>query len=95
MPEMRFRVRWPDQSETLCYSPSLIIKEYFNAGASYALADFVSRSREALEIASERVRQKYGFYCSGATDQLAAIERLAEGFSAAENPQVQVLEFIE
>ncbi|NJD08456.1 MAG: MSMEG_0570 family nitrogen starvation response protein [Methylococcaceae bacterium] len=95
MPEMRFRVRWPDDSESLCYSPSLIIKEYFNPGDSYPLDDFVRRSREALTIASERVKQKYGFYCTAASAQLEEIERTAERFAGTSAPQVQVIEFIE
>jgi len=95
MPEMRFRVRWPDQSETLCYSPSLVIKDFLTPGESYELADFVARSREALQIASERVRQKYGYYCSSATSQLTEIERIAARFAETENPNVLVKEFIE
>jgi len=95
MPEMRFRVRWPDQSETLCYSPSLIIKDYFNPGDSYELTDFLTRSREALNIASERVRQKFGFTCSSAMSQLDEIETIAARFSGIENAQVVVEAFIE
>lgn len=95
MPEMRFRVRWPDDSESLCYSPSLIIKEYFTPGDSYPLDDFVRRSREALTIASERVKQKYGFYCSAASSQLEEIERTAARFSSSPDARVQVLEFVE
>lgn len=95
MPEIRFRVRWPDRSETLCYSPSLIIKEFFVPGESYELTDFVARSREALNIASERVKQKYGFYCSSAASQMADIERIAAGFVHSTDTTVQVLEFIE
>jgi hypothetical protein len=38
----------------------------------------------ALEIASERVRQKYGFACSMAMDQLAQIESTASNFSAGD-----------
>ncbi|MGX2039645.1 MSMEG_0570 family nitrogen starvation response protein [Methylocaldum sp. MU1018] len=95
MPEMRFRVRWPDQSETLCYSPSLVVKDFFAPGASYELTDFVARSREALNIASERVRQKYGFYCTAAAAQLAEIEAVASRFADSENPRVLVEAFIE
>jgi uncharacterized repeat protein (TIGR04042 family) len=60
MPEMRFVVRWPDGVKDTCYSPSLVIKDYFREGETYALADFVARSREALTIASDRVKAKYG-----------------------------------
>lgn len=93
MPEMRFRVRWPDQSETLCYSPSLVIKDYFKPGERYALADFLAHSREALTVASERVRQKYGYTCSSAMSQLDEIERIAARFCSTES--VLVEEFME
>ncbi|CAD6873918.1 MSMEG_0570 family nitrogen starvation response protein [Methylomonas fluvii] len=95
MPEMRFRVRWPDQTESLCYSPSLVIKDYFQPGQSYPLPEFVKHSREALEIASERVRQKYGYTCSSAMSQLAEIEAKASQFLESDSPQVSVIEFIE
>ena len=77
MPEMHFHVRWPDGRREACYSPSLVIKEHFEPGASYALDDFVSRSRTALNIASERVRERYGFACTSALSQLARIENEA------------------
>ncbi len=86
MPEMRFTIRWPDGQRESCYSPSLIVQEYFAPGESYALSDFVAKSRTALEIASERVRQKYGFACSAAIDQLARIEDVA----AIQDPQGRV-----
>jgi len=37
MPAMHYRLRWPDASESTCYSPSLVIKDYFETGASYEL----------------------------------------------------------
>ena len=78
MPEMRFRIRWPDGTSESCYSPSLVIKDFFSPGRTYPLADFVARSRSALNIASERVKAKYGFTCSSAMDQLARIETAAQ-----------------
>jgi len=95
MPEMRFRVRWPDQTETSCYSPSLIVREYLTVGQQYELADFVSRSRTALEIASERVFQKFGFYCTSARSQIEEIERIALIQPAGPEARVTVLEFID
>ncbi len=93
MPVMHFHVRWPDQSETRCYSPSLVIQDFFHVGQSYPLNDFLSRSREALGIASERVRAKYGFACSQAMDQLAHIEALAEKFQTQADAQVAITAF--
>jgi uncharacterized repeat protein (TIGR04042 family) len=93
MPEMRFTVRWPDKSVSDCYSPSLVIKDYMEVGCSYTVDDFVDRSRTALNIASERVRQKYGYACSSAMDQLQEIERTASRFSSVANATVAIDRF--
>jgi len=82
MPEMHFVVRWPDGVESRCYSPSLVVREHLEVGQVYPLADFLARSRTMLSIGSERVRAKYGYACSGALDQLAAIEERAATFEA-------------
>jgi uncharacterized repeat protein (TIGR04042 family) len=93
MPVMHFHVRWPDASETRCYSPSLVVRDYLEPGRRYPLDDFLQRAREALGIASERVRAKYGFACSQAMDQLAEIEGIAARFSATADAQVTVVAF--
>ena len=89
MPEMHFLVRWPDDSVSRCYSPSLVVKDFLQPGCSYALEDFLGRSRAALTIASERVRQKYGFGCAHAAAELRRIEALGQGF--AQQPDARVL----
>ncbi|GAA3630945.1 MSMEG_0570 family nitrogen starvation response protein [Kineosporia mesophila] len=66
MPEMYFRVTWPDGTAQRCYSPSLVIEDFLKPGERYPVADFVRRSDEALTIASNRVREKYGFACTSA-----------------------------
>ena len=93
MPEMHFVVRWPDNTREACYSPSLVVAEYFTIGERYALDDFVARSRTALTIASDRVRAKYGFACSNALAQLAAIDRRAATFEADASAYVVVEAF--
>jgi len=93
MPEIQFKVQWPDGSQDLCYSPSLVVKEYLTPGESYSLDDFVSRSRTALTIASDRVQQKYGFPCSRALGQLRQIEAKAEGYGGLDEPAVTMVEF--
>lgn len=94
MPEMHFSVRWPDNTVDECYSPSLVIKDYMDVGESYPVQDFVQRSRTALNIASERVRAKYGYACSSALDQLARIESRAEAFLGNGNANVRVERFL-
>ena len=93
MPVMHFQVRWPDASETRCYSPSSVVQDFLAPGRRYALDDFLQRSREALAMASERVRAKYGFACSQAMDQLAEIEHLAAPFQPQADAQVLVTAF--
>lgn len=95
MPVMHFDVRWPDASETHCYSPSLVIKDYLTPGQAYPLPQFMTLTTEALNIASERVRAKFGFACSAAMDQLAQLERMAAQFSSVPDAQVAVLAFHE
>lgn len=91
MPVMHFRIRWPDGTEANCYSPSTIVTDFFTPGEHYALDDFVERSRAALRIASERVREKYGYACSAAMDELARIERDALRFAKVPDAAVTVL----
>lgn len=90
MPEMWFRIRWPDGRSETCYSPSLVIKDFFTSGESYALVDFLERSRTAFAIANERVREKYGFACAQALQQLARIEEAAAQHAAEPEARVVV-----
>ncbi|WP_373545357.1 MSMEG_0570 family nitrogen starvation response protein [Chamaesiphon sp.] len=95
MPETRFKIRWPDGSEAICYSPSSIVRSYFVLERDYQLADFVARSQTALNIASDRVRAKYGRACGLALGQLAEIEATAAQFYSHSQSLVRVIEFIE
>lgn len=91
MPALHFTVRWPDGATERCSSPSRSVAEFLEAGATYPLADFVQRSRSALELAGERVRMRYGFTCSSAADQLERIERAAAGYARQPEAHVHVL----
>jgi uncharacterized repeat protein (TIGR04042 family) len=90
---MRYRLRWPDGSCAVCYSPSLVIAEHLRPGVAYPLADFLARNRAALLEASARVRAKYGFPCARALQQLAEIETRAKGFAGTADATVAVLAF--
>ena len=94
MPEMRWVVVWPDGDREECYSPSLVITDYFHEGQTYPIEDFMERGRTALTIASERVRAKYGFPCSRALNQLARLEAVVERFSADPDASVTCNTFI-
>ena len=93
MPEIHFQIKWPDGSQQACYSPSLIVKDYFTPGQAYELEDFLERSRTALQIASDRVQAKYGMPCSRALSQLQQLEAKANQYRQSE--QVHFLQFKE
>jgi uncharacterized repeat protein (TIGR04042 family) len=94
MPEMHFVIRWPDGQPMRCYSPSLVVRDYLEVGRSYPVADFMERTRTLLNIASERVRAKYGFACSAAMDQLSQLEEHAATLPpAAPEADVTVVAF--
>ena len=77
MPEVRFRIRWPDGSHRVCYSPSTIIMDFVRPGQEFALADFVTVSKAGLDAASGRVAARYGRSCSRAAAEIEAIAHLA------------------
>jgi uncharacterized repeat protein (TIGR04042 family) len=93
MPAMHYTLRWPDASETSCYSPSLVIQDFIQPGRAYALEDFINRLRQATAIANERVQAKYGFVCSRAGDQLDQLEALVHRWADQHGAQVEVVAF--
>jgi uncharacterized repeat protein (TIGR04042 family) len=95
MPETRWKIQWPDGAEEVCYSPSSIVKQYFDPNRDYELADFVDRARTALNIASDRVQAKYGRPCGLAIGQLAEIEFKAAQFNSHPHPIVRAIEFLD
>lgn len=93
MPEMTFRVRWPDGDVEDCYSPSTIVTEHFDPGTDYALADFHARAQAALEAANARVRARFGMGCAQAINQLAEIDRRVAAFNETPDAMVRVESF--
>jgi uncharacterized repeat protein (TIGR04042 family) len=89
MPETLFKVRWPDGGVETCYSPSTIIRDYYEVGRSYTLEEFLAASRQGLNAASDRVRMRYGSGCSRAMAQLAAIEDRAKMLDASAAVKVE------
>ena len=82
MPEMTMTVRWPDGRVQECYSPSLVLHDHLASGATYPVADFVSRTAYALAIASDRVREKFGFACTSAAATDAEVRAAAARYPA-------------
>lgn len=89
MPAMHFIVCWPDGSKDTCYSPSTAIEKYLELNHPYSLDEFLQRVTRALDEASERVKAKFGYYCSSAQDQSAAIVEKAQRFSTEQTITVE------
>ena len=95
MPEMLFQIRWPNGTIEQCYSPSLVIRDHLAAGETYSVPEFLRRSRTALTIASDRVREKYDFACPRAMGQLARLESTAGHFDDKTGDGITVISFHE
>ena len=80
MPEMTVTVRWPDGHAEDHYSPSLVMHDHLEPGITYLVEDFAWRAQAALAEASERVRAKYGFYCTSAAESARRIRELAAAY---------------
>jgi uncharacterized repeat protein (TIGR04042 family) len=94
MPEMHFTIQWPNGKRERCYSPSYIIEDYLVVGRAYPVAEFLERARAALEGASERVRQRYGFACSSALDQLRELQESSAALGVDERARdVEIVGF--
>ncbi|MEM8640027.1 MAG: MSMEG_0570 family nitrogen starvation response protein [Cyanobacteria bacterium P01_G01_bin.54] len=95
MPEIRFQIEWPDATQDTCYSPSLVVKQYFEAQTEYPLTDFVARSRAALQEGSDRVKAKFGRPCGLALGQLQHIEEKSVQYTNEPDARVKVVGFLE
>lgn len=93
MPEMIFRVRWPDETESDCYSPSLVVRDYLVPETDYPVADFLVRADAALTEASARVQARYGFPCSRAQEQLRIIRDICGRFDVEADQRIRVLSY--
>ncbi|MBJ7472677.1 MAG: MSMEG_0569 family flavin-dependent oxidoreductase [Solirubrobacteraceae bacterium] len=80
MPEVDFRITWPDGTPQHCVSPSRSIEATLVAGAKYPVDEFVRRATQALRIGSDRVRAKYGFACTAAAAQSDELRQMAVRF---------------
>ena len=93
MPEMCFRIRWPDGRIEQCYSPSTIITDHLQAQTDYPLATFVEKACAGLAAANGRVRARFGMGCAQAINQIAAIKHSAAAFADTPDATVRVEDF--
>lgn len=85
MPSVTFDVAWPDGERVSYYSPSTVVHQYIQAQTTYSQSEFSEKIFSALDEASERVYQKFGYYCSAASSEKNKIERKLENLSQSKN----------
>lgn len=95
MPETRLHIRWPDGKNDVVYSPSTVIEQYFQPDQQLSLTEFGQTCTKALDHASERVYQSYGFACTSAMAERDRIQRavrtLLAASTSADDQQVRIL----
>jgi uncharacterized repeat protein (TIGR04042 family) len=92
MPEMTVTVRWPDGRVEEHYSPSLVMHDHLRPGVTYTIKDFTWRAQAALDEASERVRARYGFYCTSAAASAERIRELAAAYPPGATVEVLAMQ---
>ena len=78
MPETYLRVQLPDEKEEIIYSPSTVITQYFEKASVLSLDDFQNQCSKALNHASKRVYERFGYECTSALGELARVNSLVE-----------------
>lgn len=74
MPEVYMHIEWPDDSSDRVYSPSSVIRDFFEEGEEIPVSAFEERVTKALERASGRVREVYGMECASAQQELQRLQ---------------------
>lgn len=87
MPETYVRIKWPGGREETVYSPSSIVRTYFEPATELSLAEFESRCVQALDHASQRVRETYGYECSSAMAEKYRITEAIHEYRATQSDQ--------
>ena len=93
MPALNFKIEWPNGEIMECYSPSTVVRQYFTADDTLTIEALISISTAALDRASERVEERFGFVCTAAAEQKGKIIRAAAGFES--NAVVRIIEIRE
>ena len=93
MAALNFKIEWPNGEIMECYSPSTIVRQYFKADDTLTIEELIAISTAALDRASERVEERFGFICAAAAEQNDKIICAAAGFES--NAVVRIIEIRE
>ena len=88
MPALNFEIEWPNGEVMECYSPSTIVLQYLQLGDTFTIDELIAVSRTALNMAGERVKERFGFECAAAAEQRDKILRNAACFGSGETVRI-------
>lgn len=88
MPIVYLEVRWPDHQTGKIYSPSSVIREFFKTGEQLKVSDFEPRIHSALQSASSRVAEVYGYECTSAMAERVRISKLIKAFDPGDTIEI-------
>ena len=90
MPALNFKIEWPNREVMEYYSPSTVLLNYFRTGDKLTVEELIKTSRTALDKASQRVEERFGYRCTAAAEQRDKILQKAACFDAEQT--IQILE---
>ena len=70
------------------YSPSSVIKEYFEPGQEISVEMFLTICTKGLQEADERVRQKYGYACTSAQAELERVSIICQDYDISKKVKI-------
>ena len=88
MPALNFEIEWPNGEIMECYSPSTIVLQYLQDGDSFTIDELIAVSGTALDMASKRVEERFGFECAAAAEQKDKILRNAACCGSGETVRI-------
>jgi uncharacterized repeat protein (TIGR04042 family) len=91
MPEVYMQIEWPDGESDRVYSPSSVIREFFQEGETMPITEFEERITAALRRAGERVREVYGMECASAKQELQRVRTVTQDSADGDTIQIKQL----
>lgn len=88
MPVTYIHIELPDQKKDKIYSPSSVIREYFNPGEIHSIDNFLTICSKGLNEASERVRQKFGYACTSAIAESQRMNTVCKNYDTSKKIKI-------
>ena len=90
MPSVHLLIRWADGTEQPAVASSRAIERFVVQGGRYPLGELMRRLSDGFAASSERVRERYGMECTGASEQLSALTAAARAYGGRDTDMAVV-----